>query len=128
MEKKITVKSEYNSIDKVLDFIKKEGSYDCSMEYDIWDHRIDSNGQMEKCLLLKKSKMHGLKAHFSKENELSISYVIPNKMMNAYFGKSQKARRNIIEIIGGGIKNVLLSSSQKKAFNEMETELSKLSA
>jgi len=35
MEKQITVKSEYNTIDKVLDFVKKESEYVCSNEYDI---------------------------------------------------------------------------------------------
>jgi hypothetical protein len=128
MEKEITVNKDYNSLDKVLDFVKKESDYDCSTDYDIWDMRSDVNGQMEKCVLIKKSSMHGMKVYFSNENTLKATYIIPNKVMNAYFGKSQKARKSILEVIGGGIKNVLLAGSQKKAFAEMESVISKISA
>ena len=72
--------------------------------------------------------MHGMKMYFTKDNVLEMSYIIPNKMMNAYFGKSVKARRSILEIIGGGIKNVLLIGSQKKAFKEMSEVLDKVAA
>ena len=88
--------------------------------------RTDANGQMEKCVLIKKSGMHALKVHFTKENEIMMSHLIPSKVMNAYFGRSQKARRNILEIIAGVIKNALLIGSQKKAFKEMEAVLLKL--
>ncbi|NOQ71043.1 MAG: hypothetical protein GQ574_03515 [Crocinitomix sp.] len=128
MENKITVKSEYNSLDKLIDFLKGEASYESSIDYDIWDIRTDANGQMEKCVLIKKSSMHGMKVYFSQENELMMSYIIPNKVMNAYFGKSVKARRNILEVITGGIKNVMLSGSQKKAFQEMELIFQKIAA
>ncbi|MDG1914755.1 MAG: hypothetical protein P8I55_09225 [Crocinitomix sp.] len=109
MENKITLKNEYNILDKLMDFLKGENSYESSLTYDIWGLRTDANGQMEKCVLVKKSSMHGMKVYFSQENELMMSYVIPNKVMNAYFGKSVKARKSILEVIGGGIKNVMLS-------------------
>lgn len=128
MEKILTVKSDYNSLEKIEDFMKKESSYDCSIDYDSWDVRTDANGQMEKCVLIKKSGMHGMKVHFSKENEVMMSYLIPNKMMNAYFGKSQKAHKNVLEIVTGIIKNTLLSGSQKKAFEEMELVVNKIRA
>ena len=123
MEKKITVKKDYNSLDKILDFVKKDSSFDCSKEYDSWDVRTGSNGQMEQCVLIKKSGMHGMKVYFSNENELMMTYIIPNKLMNAYFGKSVKARKSILEVVGGIIKNAFLSGSQKKAFGEMEQVL-----
>ena len=123
MEKKITVKKDYNSLDKILDFVKKDSSFDCSKEYDSWDVRTDSNGQMEQCVLIKKSGIHGMKVYFSNENELMMTYIIPNKLMNAYFGKSVKARKSILEVVGGIIKNAFLSGSQKKAFGEMEQVL-----
>ena len=119
MEKKITLKSNFNSLDKVLFYL--EGStYECKKVYDSWDVRTDANGQMEQCIMLKKSSMHGMKAHFTKENELQLSYIIPNKVMNAYFGRSKKRYRSILEIIGESIKNLLLKGSQEKAFKEME--------
>lgn len=121
MENKITLKNEYNILDKLMDFLKGESSYESSLTYDIWGLRTDANGQMEKCVLVKKSSMHGMKVYFSQENELMMSYVIPNKVMNSYFGKSAKARKSILEVIGGGIKNVMLSGSQKKAFQGMES-------
>lgn len=128
MEKKITIKSQYNSLDKVLEFVKKESTFECSIDYDSWDIRTDANGQMEKCILIKKSSMHGMKLFFSQENELMMSYIIPNKLMNAYFGKSEKAHKNILEIVTGIIKNTLLAGSQKKAFEEMEAVMLKIAA
>jgi len=128
MENKITLKNEYNILDKLMDFLKGENSYESSLTYDIWGLRTDANGQMEKCVLVKKSSMHGMKVYFSQENELMMSYVIPNKVMNAYFGKSVKARKSILEVIGGGIKNVMLSGSQKKAFQGMESIFKKIAA
>lgn len=79
--------------------IKNEAVYKYSKEYDIWEMRTDTNGQMGQCVVVKKSNMHAIKLNFINENSVKISYIIPNKMMNAYFGKSVKARRNIIEII-----------------------------
>ena len=128
MENEITLKNEYNILDKLMDFLKGENSYESSLTYDIWGLRTDANGQMEKCVLVKKSSMHGMKVYFSQENELMMSYVIPNKVMNAYFGKSVKARKSILEVIGGGIKNVMLSGSQKKAFQGMESIFKKIAA
>ena len=81
---------------------------------------------MEKCLLIKKSGMHAMKVHFTKQNEIEMVHLIPGKVLNAYFGRSQKARRNILEIVAGGIKNSLLSAGQKKAFHEMEEVLLKI--
>ena len=126
MEKQIIIKSEYNSLDKILDFVKKESPYDASIDYDSWDVRTDANGQMEKCIVIKKSSMHGMKAYLDKENTLQVSYLIPNKLMNAYFGKSQKRYKNILEIVTGKIKDIALAGSQKKAFNEMESVFNKI--
>jgi len=120
MEKTITIKNEYNSLDKLHDFLKTASSYECSKDYDIWEQRTDANGQMEQCIVLKKSSMHAIKVFFVNENTVKINYVIPNKLMHAYFGKSVKAYRNILEIIAGIIKQALLASSQKKAFEELE--------
>lgn len=126
MEKQIKISSDYNSLENILVFLKEESDYECSIDYDSWDVRTDANGQMEKCVLIKKSGMHGMKLHFLNDNTLQLSYIIPNKMMNAYFGKSQKARKDILEIIGGVVKNLLLSSAQKKAFEEMEKPFYKI--
>jgi hypothetical protein len=41
-------------------------------------------------------------------------------MMNAYFGKSVKARRNIIQLVAGKITEAVLANPQKKAFEELE--------
>jgi hypothetical protein len=74
---------------------------------------------MEQCLLLKKSGMHAVKLFFQNENELKATYIIPNKVMNAYFGKSKKRYRNVLELLTGKIRDVALASPQKKAFNEL---------
>ena len=128
MEKRITLKNEFNSLDKVFDFAKKESAFECSKAYDIWDVRTDPNGEMEECIVIKKSAMHGMKVFLAGENELKASYIIPNKLMNAYFGKSQKARKGIIDLIAGQVKNLFLAGSQKKAFEEMEQTFNKITA
>ncbi len=128
MEKINTIKSEYNSIEKLLDFVKTDSSYTCSEEYDIWDIRTDENGQMKKCILVKKSSMHGMKMYFNKENKVQMTYVIPNKMMNTYFGKSIRIRRSLLNTITGLIKDAVLIGPQKKAFAEMSKVLDKIAA
>ncbi|WGD34535.1 hypothetical protein [Olleya sp. YS] len=119
MNTTIQINNEYNSLDKLLIFLSKYSDYTCSKEYDIWEIRTDANGQMEQCLVLKKSGMHAVKLYFTNENTVKVNYIIPNKMMHAYFGKSVKARQNIIEIIAGVIKQALLAAPQKKAFEEL---------
>jgi len=128
VEKTITIKNEYNSLDTLQEFLKTSSSFECSKDYDIWEQRTDANGQMEQCIVLKKSSMHAIKVFFVNENTVKINHIIPNKIMNAYFGKSVKARRNILEIITGEIKGVLLAPAQKKAFEELEQELRKAAA
>jgi len=125
MEKSIEVKSAYNSLDTLSEFLKKESEFECSTDYDRWDMRTDANGQMEKCIILKKSGMHAAKLYFEKENTVRVNHIIPNKLMNAYFGRSVKARRNILEIAAGAIKQNVLASSQKEAFEELTKEISK---
>lgn len=128
MEKSIKIKNEYNSLDSLNKYLKQTSSFESSKEYDSWDVRTNANGQMEQCLVLKKSAMHGMKVHFENENTLKMTYIIPNKMMHAYFGKSQKAYQNILEIVTGKIKDVLLAPAQNKAFEEMEQVFHKISA
>ena len=77
-------------------------------------------------MVIKKSNMHGAKAYLSSGDTLKLDYIIPNKVMNAYFGKSQKARRNVLEMIAGSIKTTLLAGSQKKAFEEITHSFNKI--
>lgn len=125
MENTIKIKNEYNSLDSLQEFLKSNSNFEASKEYDIWEHRIDANGQMEQCVVLKKSNMHAVKAYFTTNNTVKINHIIPNKMMQAYFGKSVKARRSILEIIGGVIKNAVLKGPQQKAFDELALVIEK---
>ncbi|EDP70561.1 hypothetical protein FBALC1_07378 [Flavobacteriales bacterium ALC-1] len=128
MENLIEIKNDYNSLDKLLTVLNNESVFECSKEYDIWEHRTDANGQMAQCLVLKKSGMHAIKAFFVNDNTVKINYIIPNKVMHAYFGKSVKTHRNIIEIITGTIKQAILAGPQKKAFVELEDVVKKAAA
>lgn len=128
MENLITIKNKYNSLDTLSTFLKAASTFECSKEYDQWEVRTDSNGQMAQCLVLKKSGMHAVKVFFVNENTVKINYIIPNKLMHAYFGKSVKARRNIIEIVTGIIKQAVLAAPQKKAFEELEKIVAKAAA
>ena len=128
MEKIITIKNEYNSLDLLHKFLKTESPFESSKEYDKWEYRTDINGQMAKCIVLKKSAMHAVKLYFTEENTIKINHIIPNSLMNAYFGKSVKARRNIIEIIAEKIKQTILVPGQEKAFEELEAVVNKIAA
>ncbi len=119
MEKLVSVQQDYASLDKIEAFIKEVTSFEAKQEYDHWEMRTDANGQMEKCLVIKKSNMHGVKLYFTQDNMLKINYIIPNKVMNAYFGKSQESYRSVLQIITGKIKDAVLAGSQKKAFDEL---------
>ncbi len=128
METTITIKNEYNSLDTLHNFLKSNTAFEVSKEYDVWEHRTDLNGQMEQCLVLKKSNMHAVKVYFTDNNTVKINHIIPNKMMQAYFGKSVKARRNILEIVTGMITQAVLAAPQKNAFEEMEQVFHEVSA
>ncbi|RZN82199.1 MAG: hypothetical protein EVB11_09415 [Winogradskyella sp.] len=128
MENLITVNNNHDSLDSLYNALKTASVFECSKEYDIWEHRLDANGQMAQCIVLKKSSMHAIKAFFINENTVKINYIIPNKIMHAYFGKSVKARRNIIEILTGAIKQAILAGPQKKAFEELEHLVNKIAA
>lgn len=126
MENLITIKNQYNSLDELQNALKNNVNFSCTKEYDIWEHRVDNNGQMAQCLVLKKSNMHAVKLFFINENTLKANHIIPNKIMQAYFGKSQKAYQNVLEIITGKIKTAVLEPAQNKAFNEIEAEIIKV--
>ncbi|WP_442266742.1 hypothetical protein ACSIGC_03320 [Tenacibaculum sp. ZS6-P6] len=126
MEKLITINNQHNSLDTLFESLKTISDFDCSKEYDRWEMRTETNGEMAKCIVLKKSNMHAIKIYFISDNTLKINHIIPNSIMNAYFGKSQKARKDIIEIVTGKIKEILLAPSQQKAFNELENEIIKV--
>lgn len=127
MENLITINSQYNSLDRLQQFLNTTSSFQCTKEYDTWEQRTDANGQLAQCLVLKKSNMHAVKLFFLNENTVKINHIIPNKIMQAYFGKSHKRHQNIIEIISGKIKDVALSGSQQKAFEVLEQEIKKAS-
>lgn len=126
MEKQIALKKDYDSLNKVFDFVSKESPFEYSIEYDSWDVRTDPNGQMAKCILLKKSAMHGTKMYLDNNNNLICTYVIPNKIIHAYFGKSQKQYQNILEIVTEKVKDIFMAGSQKSAFEEMTQVLNKI--
>ncbi|MEE9406951.1 MAG: hypothetical protein V3V28_02630 [Polaribacter sp.] len=128
MENLIELKNNYNSLDKLCSYLKTASTFECSKEYDQWEVRTDVNGQMAQCIVLKKSNMHAVKVFFVNENTVKVNHIIPNKIMNAYFGKSQKNYQNILEIITGKIKGIVLAPTQEKAFEEMEQVLHKISA
>lgn len=124
----IKVKNEFNSLESLFKYLQSSSNFECYKEYDKWELRTDENGQMAQCIVLKKSNMNAVKIYFVNDDTIKISHVIPNKMMDAYFGQSQKSRQDILEVITGKIKKMLLASSQEKAFKELEAEISKVAA
>lgn len=123
MDLSIQLSEEFTTMDQLISYLKSNTSFDVSKEYDHWEVRTDANGQMEQCVFIKKSGMHGAKAYFTYKNTVKMDYIIPNKMLNAYFGNSQKAHKNILEIVTERIKNIFLTGSQKKAFLEIVNSL-----
>jgi hypothetical protein len=126
MENLITIYKHYNSLEQLHNEFKNNPNYKCSKEYDVWEHRVDNNGQLAQCLVIKKNNMHAVKLFFINENTLKASHIIPNKIMQAYFGKSEKRYQNVFEIIIGKIKTAVLEPAQNKAFNEIESEVIKV--
>jgi len=127
MENLITIKNDYSSLDTLYKFLKTTSEFECFKEYDSWEQRLDANGHMAQCLVLKKNNMHAVKLFFVNENTVKINHIIPSKMMHAYFGKSVKVHQNILEIITGKIKEVVLAGPQQKAFEELELIVKKAS-
>ncbi len=126
MEKLIKVKEEFNSLDKIENFLKKESSYQVSQDYDRWEIRADENGHMKKCVVVQKSNLYGLKLFLTNESTVKATYIIPNKIMESYFGK-KAGFRSIFKVITEKIKDAILSGKQQKAFDEMIVEIEKMS-
>ena len=55
MENLITINNQHNSLDSLHQFLNKNSSFECTKTYDTWEQRLDANGQMAQCLVLKKS-------------------------------------------------------------------------
>ena len=126
MENLIAINNQYKSLDQLHNALKKSANFSCTKEYDIWEQRLDNNGNLAQCLVLKKNNMHAVKLFFINENTLKANHIIPNKIMQAYFGKSEKRYQNVFEIITGKIKTAVLEPAQKKAYHEIETEVIKM--
>ena len=123
MENLITINNQYDSLDQLHNVLKLSTNLKCTKEYDIWEQRIDNNGNLAQCLILRKNSMHAVKLFFINENTLKVNHIIPNKIMQAYFGKSEKAYQNVIEIITNKIKSAVIEPAQEKAFYEIEAEI-----
>ena len=119
MKTNISFKNNINSLEKLQILLNKESSYKCSIEYDIWEIRTDEKGQMKQCLVFKKNNFHAVKLFFIDDFTANVSYIIPNKLLNNYFGRSTKTNRNIIEVITDAIKQSILAVPQQKAFEEL---------
>lgn len=126
MQELIRLKPEFTSLKQIEDFVNNETKYTATQEYDAWDVRTDENGQMDKCVIIKKNSMNGVKVYFSDKNTLKADFKIPNKLAEAFLGKSQQEYKGIKEIVGDAINNLLLSSSQQKAFDEIIDSLEKI--
>lgn len=120
MKNIIEIKNEYNSLETLYEFLKTTSPFECIKDYDKWELRIDANGEMEQCIVLKKNAFQGLKLFFVKENVVKVNHIIPSTVINALFGKSKKYRQNIIELVTEKIKEALLLPGQKKAFKELQ--------
>ncbi len=126
MEKIITIDKKYTSLEHLQQFVRSRSNYEVKIDWDGWEQRVNQNGQLEKCLIIKKNAMNGVKIFFLKNGVIKITHIIPNKIMNAYFGKNQEEYQSILEIIGGKIKSLFLAPSQEKAFNEIVNIFNKI--
>jgi hypothetical protein len=112
MEQQLRINSNYDSLDKVMAFLKPKTSYNCSQEYNTWE--VATGSEIPKCILVKKSAMIGLKIDFSNQNTLKIMPVVPSKFLVSFTeGKG----------IAPPIVRALLSGGQKKLVNEVSEKL-----
>lgn len=104
-------------------------NYDSSLEYDIWNvvmglnglpgHRLDEQGHIAKCIVLKKNNLNAIAVYLKKNNEVHVKHIIPNAFLQGILGKSNEQRQNILEIITGKLKAMILADKQEKAFIEL---------
>lgn len=125
MEKIIEVKKTYNSLESLQYFLNTATLLDCSIEYDIWEEGRDAHGHMQKCIVIKKSAMNAVKVLFMKDNHVKVNHIVPHKILNVYLGNSKRIHHNILEFVALKIKEAVLAVPQKKAFEELETNISK---
>lgn len=126
----LTLNKVFSNLDNLMPTLNKNSKFSCTKEYDIWNYvrnqkgqfgnRLDENGQIAKCLVLKKNNMNAVSIYFTNSSTICVSHIIPHKTLNAYFGKNTEQRQNIIEILTSRVKEVLLKSSQQRSFSEME--------
>ncbi|UII74918.1 hypothetical protein LV716_11690 [Flagellimonas sp. HMM57] len=116
MEKQIKINESYNSLDKVLDFLKTESEYECTKTWNNWE--VPSGNTMEKCVLIKKSGVYAVILRFLDKNTLKLMPVVTNHIVNGYYSKSRGIAPMIVRS--------LLASKQEKLVNENIAILKKI--
>jgi len=119
----------FTDLDALKTAIKNNTNYDSSLEYDTWNvvmglngqpgHRLDEQGHIAKCIVLKKNNLNAIAVYLKKDNEVHVKHIIPNAFLQGILGESNEQRQNILEIITGKLKAMILADKQEKAFIEL---------
>ncbi|MEM7486523.1 MAG: hypothetical protein AAF348_15050 [Bacteroidota bacterium] len=116
MEKQIKINEAYDSLDKVLDFLKTESEYNCTKTWNNWE--VPPGNKMEKCILIKKSGVYAVILRFLDKNTLKMMPVVTNHIVNGYHSKSRGIAPMIVR--------TLLASKQEKLMNQNIVILKKI--
>ncbi|MBS9461718.1 hypothetical protein KIM67_04805 [Flagellimonas sp. 389] len=108
MEKQVKINESYDSLDKVLDFLKTESEYQCTKTWNNWE--VPSGNKMEKCILVKKSGIYAIILRFLNTSTLKMMPVVTNHIVNGYYSKSRGIAPMLVRS--------LLSSKQETLMNE----------
>lgn len=107
MEITFKIKDDYNSLDKLLNYVKPKTNYTCTKTDNTWE---DFTIKFDKCVLIKKNTFYAIKVDFVNKNTIKLEPVIPS----SYFRNFAKGR-GFTPII----TNLLISGKQKSMLNEV---------
>lgn len=115
MKTTFKVKSEFNNLNKIIDHVNTVSNFECSKVHNAWKINMSS----EKCGLIKKSAVIGIKFEFISNNEISLEPVVPN----TYLASFTMGRGFLAPIV-----RILLSGKQKSFLDESIKYFSSISA
>ncbi|MCG8571149.1 MAG: hypothetical protein MJB14_13530 [Spirochaetes bacterium] len=114
MEQFIKLNESYDSLEKIQNLVKQKTSHECSIEYNIWE--VATGPQVEKCVLVKKNNLIGLKMDLQEQGMVKMMPVVPSKYLIGF-------------TVGRGIfpplVRAMLSGSQKSFMDEISTTINK---
>lgn len=110
----IKTTNDYNSLEKISEFLKTKSNLEISVTQDVWatgDELTLTTGK--KCILIKKSATAGAKINILESNELEINPIAPNSFIY------NMTHRGLLAVI----IDAVISGGQDKIVQEIKNHL-----